>query len=213
MRRTPDGTRLVIIQVVIELIESNGYDAVRVREVARRAHVSLDTLYKHFDTRDELIRSAVDHWMTETVYKQVATPRPGTTLYDGLMDVMEAVFEPWEREPLMLEAFHRARTGRGGALEQHAMNAMAHVHEGLTQGVDAEYLRDVHEVIGNVLYALIGRFAHGDIAVTDILPVFERTVYRLTVQEQDTTVRRRRPGMSRNEDATLQTTPDHHPSP
>jgi TetR/AcrR family transcriptional regulator, cholesterol catabolism regulator len=191
MRRTLDDTRRVIINVVIELIESNGYDAVRVREVAGLAHISLGTMYKLFNNRDELIMAAVDQWMTDTVYDRVNAPPPGSTLYDGYMDVMQAVFEPWEREPRMLEAFHRARTGPGGVLERHAMDAMGHFHEALTREYDPEYLRDFHEVLGSVLYALIDRFARGHIAITDILPVIERTVYRLTTQGPvETPVRR-----------------------
>ena len=194
MRRTRDDTRVVVINVVIELLESSGYDAVHVREVARRAHISLDTLYKLFDSRDELIRSAVDQWMTENVYGRVTVPSPGTTLYDGLMDMMEAVFEPWEREPRMLEAFHRSRTGPGGALEQHGMAAMTGIAEALARGVDPVYLRGVQEVIGLVLYALIARFGDGDIAITEILPAIERTVYQLTTQGRaETPVRRTRP--------------------
>jgi TetR/AcrR family transcriptional regulator, cholesterol catabolism regulator len=194
MRRTRDDTRLVVIDVVIELLKRNGYDAVGVREVARRAQISLATLYSLFDSRDELIRSAVDQWMTVNVYERTTMPSPGTTLYDGLMDMMEAVFEPWEREPRMLEAFHRSRTGPGGALEQHGMAAMTDTAEALARGVDPVYLRGVQEVIGLVLYALVARFGQGDIAVTDILPAIERTVYQLTTQGRaETPVRRTRP--------------------
>jgi AcrR family transcriptional regulator len=42
--------REAVVQVVVELLESEGYDAVQVRTVARRARVSLATMYKFFPT-------------------------------------------------------------------------------------------------------------------------------------------------------------------
>jgi len=48
VRRGSDATAREIIDVVIDLIETQGYDAVQVRTVARSARVSLTTLYKLF---------------------------------------------------------------------------------------------------------------------------------------------------------------------
>ena len=44
----------------IEILETDGYDAVQQREVARRAGVSLATIYKNFSSRDELIFRALE---------------------------------------------------------------------------------------------------------------------------------------------------------
>ena len=42
-----------------------------------------------------------------------AARRRASRVYDGLMRGLRYVFEPWERNPRMLEAYHRARTGPG----------------------------------------------------------------------------------------------------
>ena len=53
-----------IVAVVQELLETGGYDAVQLREVARRARVSLATIYRLFPTRDELIVISLERWMS-----------------------------------------------------------------------------------------------------------------------------------------------------
>ena len=42
-----------ILDIVVEILETEGYDAVQLREVARRARASLATIYKRYPTRDE----------------------------------------------------------------------------------------------------------------------------------------------------------------
>ena len=45
---------------------------------------------------------------------------------------------------------------------------------------DSEYIADIGQIIGNVVYGLIARFTEGQIAMSEILPALERTVFRLT---------------------------------
>lgn len=60
-----DRTRDRLLDTVVELLESGGYDEVQLREVARRARTSLSTIYKRYPTRDELILAAIEGWMAE----------------------------------------------------------------------------------------------------------------------------------------------------
>jgi TetR/AcrR family transcriptional regulator, cholesterol catabolism regulator len=105
-----ESTSQRILAAVLESLERGGYDGVYLQEVARTARVSLATVYKLFGTRDELIVAAMEQWMASTSYADLAPPAPEETLYDGLMRLFRRVFEPWERNPRMLEAYHRART-------------------------------------------------------------------------------------------------------
>lgn len=69
-----------ILDIVVELLETEGYEAVQLREVARRAKTSLATIYKRYSTRDELILTALDSWMAENRYSGLAgqTREPGS---------------------------------------------------------------------------------------------------------------------------------------
>lgn len=180
--------------MVYELLESGGYDAVQLREVARRARVSLATIYKHFPTRHDLIVTALERWMATNSYASLAPPAPGETLYEGLMRAFRYVFEPWERSPRMLEAYHRALTGPGGErLEFQGMNAIEPIARAVLGDADPTYVRDIELVLTNMAYAVIGRFADGTLDVTAILPTLDRAVFRLTTNNEPEASGRRSP--------------------
>ncbi|GAA5057395.1 TetR family transcriptional regulator [Nocardia callitridis] len=170
-----------IIAVVLELLESDGYDAVQLREVARRARVSIATIYQRFGARDELIVAAVEQWMATNTYAAVEPPSRGESLHDGLMRILGYVVEPWERHPRMLEAYHRARTGSGGQrLDEQGVGAILPAAAALFADADPDYVADIGLVLANMFYALIGRFVDRNLAITEFLPILERAVFRLT---------------------------------
>jgi len=185
MRPRSEARADAIIDVVIDLLESDGYDAVQVRTVASRARVSLATIYKLFGTRDQLIVTALDRWMEITLYADLTMPRPDESPYDTLVRVLRSVFEPWEHHPRMLEAYHRARTRPGGdRLVMHGLEIVQPIAEAAITKDDPQYLSDVKLIFGHVLRAVIGRFADGEIAITDVLPILERTLFRLTTDNE-----------------------------
>ncbi len=79
-----------ILDTVAELLETEGYDAVQLREVARRARTSLATIYKRYSTRDELILAALQSWMDEHRYAGLVhqSPPSGESVYDGMMRLL-----------------------------------------------------------------------------------------------------------------------------
>jgi hypothetical protein len=45
---------------------------------------------------------------------------------------------------------------------------------------DPDFIRDADAIVTNVVYGLLGRFAVGEIEITQILPSLDRTVQYLT---------------------------------
>lgn len=180
-RASDDQTREVILDVVLDMLESGGYEAVRLREVARRARLSLAKIYKLFPTRHELIVAALERWMAANVYAPLSMPGPDERLADVLMRVFRTMFEPWERAPRLLQAYHLAEFGPGGErLRSQGTAAVEPVSRAALKEADPEIASDVEMILGNVVYALIARFTAGQIEITEILPTLERTVFRLT---------------------------------
>jgi AcrR family transcriptional regulator len=170
-----------VLDMVLELLETEGYDGVQLRRVAQLAKVSLSTIYKRFPTRDELIVSAIARWMAENRFARLEIDPGGASLYESLMRVFRHIFEPWERHPEMLRAYHRARTGPGGSrLVQQGSDIVEPVLTRLTSGMDPDWTADFDLIISNLVYSLMGRFACGEIAITEILPSLDRVVRRLT---------------------------------
>ncbi|AEF34417.1 MAG: TetR family transcriptional regulator [Mycolicibacter algericus] len=172
-----------ILGIVVEILETQGYDAVQLREVARRARVSLATIYKRYVTRDELILAALDSWMAENRYSGVDAyaPEPAEPLYPALMRLYRTIFEPWERHPAMLTAYVRARSAPGGdALVRRGLDVVGPAMRAALSEVDEAFIADLDVIISNLVYGLSARFAAGELAITDILPALDRAVYRLT---------------------------------
>lgn len=178
----PD-TRDRIIDIVVAILERDGYDAVQLREVARRSRTSLSTIYKSYPTRDALILAALESWLDENRYAGLSDQQatPGETLHEGLMRVLRSIFEPWERHPGMLKAFFRARSSPGGErLVHRGLDTVVPAMMKVLDGVDDDFIDDLDSIITTVVYGLSGRFTAGEIEITDILPTIERTVFRLT---------------------------------
>jgi AcrR family transcriptional regulator len=181
-----DGPRAdPIIEIVVELLDTQGYEAVQLREVARRARVSLATIYKRYATRDELIVAALEWWMDANRYANLPSPAKGASegesLYADLMQVFRTIFEPWEQHPLMLRSYFRARSGPGGdRLIQRGVDAVVPVVKSIVVQVDSGYARDLELILTGVVYGFLGRFAQGEIDVTEIVPGIERAVFWLT---------------------------------
>jgi AcrR family transcriptional regulator len=180
----PDRCHDRIIDIVVEILETDGYDAVQLREVAKRSRTSLTTIYKRFPTRDELILAALECWMDENRYGALATQtrESDEPVYDGLLRVFRTIFEPWERHPDMLRAYFRARSAPGGQrLVSRGLDAVIPATTAVLADADPDLVDDLPPIVSNLAYGLVARFAAGEIAITEILPTLERALFRLTV--------------------------------
>ena len=179
MGRTGDR----LLDVVVEILESEGYDAVQLREVARRAKTSLATIYKRYPTREDLIVAALEYWSQRHRYSGIKVQGEGSTasLHDRLMQIFRTIFQPWESHPEMLAAYFRVRSSPNGQkLFRFGLDLVAPAGLEVLADVDEEFTEDLYAIISSVIYGLLGRYSAGEIAVTDILPVLNRTVYWLT---------------------------------
>lgn len=178
-----DTGRDRILDTVALLLETEGYDAVQLREVARRAQSSLSTIYKRYANRDELILAALHGWMDEHRYSGLVhqSPPPGESVYEGMMRVLRTIFEPWEQHPAMLTAFFRARAAPGGQeIFRRGLDITTPAFMDVLNGVDEVFVRDLETILSTVIYGLLGRYAAGELEITEIVPGLDRTVYWLT---------------------------------
>jgi TetR/AcrR family transcriptional regulator, cholesterol catabolism regulator len=173
-----------ILEIVVELLDTEGYEAVQLREVARRARVSLATIYKRYATRDELIVAALEWWVDTNRYAGLAVPAmfsTGSSVYSNLMGMFRTIFEPWEQHPLMLRSYFRARSGPGGhRLIQRGLDAVLPVARAALAQLDSQFAQDFELILTGAIFGFLSRFTAGEIDVTEIVPGIERTVFWLT---------------------------------
>jgi len=179
-----------ILDTVTALIEAEGCKKVVLRDVADQARMSLATIYKAFPSRDELIVAAVERWMDENIFDPLKKPIPEGTLYEKLMWVYHHLFEPWEEHPRMLDAFVRASTGVGGdRLRPDRAIDWTDISKAILGNLDQAFAQDVETILSAVTAGAAVSYVSGRIGITEILPIIERTVYRLT-ENRDASVMR-----------------------
>jgi TetR/AcrR family transcriptional regulator, cholesterol catabolism regulator len=170
-----------ILDAVVERMESDGVDALQLQDIPGRARVSMTTIYRAFPSRDELVVAAVARWMDRNIYRPLAEPDVDAPLFDSLVRYYRRLFEPWEAQPRMADAFVRARLSPvGHRLYLQGLEAATPVTRRLLEATDAAFADDVMMIMGNVVRGLFFRFAAGEIAVNEILPTIEQVLFRLT---------------------------------
>ena len=170
-----------ILDVTADLLGSKGIDGLQLRDVARGARVSLSTIYKRFPSRDDLVIAAVERWMAIHVYTPELAVHEGESMPDHLVRSFGLIFEPWRKNPTMLNAFLRAAVLPGGErLGQQGADAVGGALADGFADDDPELLADLDAVLPSLVAGLLARFASGEIDVDEIVRVYERAVRRLT---------------------------------
>jgi AcrR family transcriptional regulator len=173
-----------ILDAVVELLESDGYEGWSLPVVAREARVSLRDVYKLVpaggDRRVGLIVVALRRWIEDHTDASTTLPE-GVSLHDGLMVGLRRLVEPWEDHPRLLEAYHRVRLApEGRGMRGPGLAAFLSIFRTLVDGLDRSYARDLGMTIANTMSGLIESAIRGEMPLTDVIPTLERTVHRLT---------------------------------
>ncbi|MCW2523220.1 MAG: TetR family transcriptional regulator [Frankiales bacterium] len=176
---------MAALNVVINVLEADGYDAVTLRRVAQEGHISFATIYKAWPTRDALIVAAFEVWLERNRYaalrKLASEVELGSNLREDTIAVYRAIFQQWEEHPMMLRAYHRARRGPGGSrLLEQGTRIVEPVTARVVANIDPAFARDFGDVLEQVVYGLMGRFSDGEIEVEQILPTLERAIFWMT---------------------------------
>ena len=100
-------TRELILRAVATLLEADEPDDISVPEVARRAGVSLRTVYRYFPTREELFAAAGD-WIGEHLFGDA----PFEQTADELGEVFKRVCERFDQAPRLVRAMALSQAGR-----------------------------------------------------------------------------------------------------
>ena len=93
------------------------------------------------------------------------------------MRVFRTIFEPWSVIPECSRRTSVLASAPGGErLVHRGLNIVIPTTMTVLDGVDPGFVDDLDAVLTSVVYGLSGRFAAGEIDITEILPTIERTV-------------------------------------
>src|SRR4051794_40319419 len=88
-RRLSEDRSDVILETVLELIEEQGYDQLRMQDVADRANVGLSTIYRRWPTKQDVVRAALE--CPQAAEKWVTTGDPRADFRSTLVKMAEGL--------------------------------------------------------------------------------------------------------------------------
>ncbi len=97
-----------IVDTAVMLAERDGYQAVRLRDVAATAQVALGTVYKRFASKEEILIAALEQESEKLVAKIGKKPVPGDNQIERVRFVFNALTKGLLRRPNLAKALVRS---------------------------------------------------------------------------------------------------------
>lgn len=120
-------TRELILRALAELLQNERAGEFSMADVARKAGVSLRTVYRHFPTREELLAAATD-WIDARIFGDV----PFDETVDDLPKLFRYACEQWEQYPRLARAMALSQAGQS-ARSDRRVERLARIHRALTE--------------------------------------------------------------------------------
>jgi AcrR family transcriptional regulator len=166
-----------ILDVVISLLDEDGFERFGVRQVAHRAHVSLETVYRAFPSRDVLIVTALVRWLETHGLSATTPPDADMSLRESLRYLVRQTFDPWERHPNLFRVYHRfLSVPAGGALHAQTSAALGALNL-------SDEMRRAKAILSDVAHAAGSRYTAGIIEVHEFREYLEEVIDWLTPGE------------------------------
>ena len=93
-----------VIDAAIALAAEGGYEAVQMRDVARRAEVALGTIYRYFRSKDDLLAAAMVGWIADLEARVTRHPPTGDSPADRVIDIIRRATRGMETQPRLAAA-------------------------------------------------------------------------------------------------------------
>jgi AcrR family transcriptional regulator len=97
-----------IVATAVALAEKGGFEAVRLRDVARHADVALGTLYRHFRSKEDLLVAALAREATALAERMARHPPQGADARERVTAYFAAATRTLCRKPKLTRAVLRA---------------------------------------------------------------------------------------------------------
>jgi len=96
-----------IVIAAMEMAEQDGYDAVRLRDLAERADVALGTVYRRFSCKEDILAAALELQVEQMRTALMGSPWPGTTAEERLVSFFQLATNTLSERPKLAAAMLR----------------------------------------------------------------------------------------------------------
>jgi AcrR family transcriptional regulator len=179
-----------IVDTALQLAEVDGFDSVRLRDVAARAHVALGTVYRRFRTKEDILVAALEREMgrLQDLVDVFATRGPGPA--DRLADAFGWLTRALLARPALARALLRAvasgvpeDTGRVAQFHGRTTDAIAALLSDL-RGTD-EHRARIARLMQDIWFARLVGWSGGLSDVDGVVVAMRDAAHWLVRPEED----------------------------
>ena len=120
-------TRELILRALAELLQNERAGEFSMADVARKAGVSLRTVYRHFPTREDLLAAATD-WIDARIFGDV----PFDETVEDLPKLFRYACEQWKQYPRLARAMALSQAGQSSRADRR-VERLARIHRALAE--------------------------------------------------------------------------------
>jgi len=145
-----------ILTAIIGAVAEKGYGSMTIADITGRAHVSRDTFYDQFDSKEDCFLAAYDAISRELLDEMVAVGTNQATYIEGMRDGVRAYLRFWSERPeaaraLTLEAM--AAGGKALAHREHTLRSFARLFRTVAERARMEQpeLPDIPDIVSRAM--------------------------------------------------------------
>jgi AcrR family transcriptional regulator len=169
-----------ILDAAIELLESGEYDKIQVRDVAEAAELSLATIYRYFDSKEQVYAAAILQWSNE-FFERVEDRGGGGGTTDGerLRSIIRNTLRTLERWPQFIRAVTILDASTDANAQAHLQafyDKNLHALRLCVQDLDPRSAKTAVLVVNSVYSTGVRLWAQQRLLIEDVADQLERTV-------------------------------------
>jgi AcrR family transcriptional regulator len=160
-----------VVAAAVQLASEGGYEVVQMRDVAARARVALGTIYRYFESKDQMLAAALVDWTTELERRLEQRPPSGPTAEERVVEVVRRASGAIERNQKLSSALVTAVASPDPGIARY----QGEIHEILVRildralsGMQPSHRQGVVRILCNVWFAALIGWVHGWRAVASI---------------------------------------------
>ena len=148
----------------MRMAAEGGYEAVQMRAVAARADVSLGTIYRYFNGKDDMLLAGLVSWIQRVREGLESGPLEQTTAVDRLSALLAGAAEMAERTPMLMSALFTALNTTDPAAAEYKLAVESEVRQFIVAAIGDDPEIDavgVARVVGHVWFSATSRWVGG----------------------------------------------------
>lgn len=159
-----------VVEAATGLLTAGGEDALQMKDLAQRAGVSLDTLYRYFPSKEHVLAAiGVDRY--ERAYRRALARRPsGETVRERVTEYLLREFRTGQRDEKLTAALFRVRHGTSRGYSE-VLERLYHRHIDILLVVAGEEItepqRRVLPVVTQVFGSAVSGWLSGIVSAAD----------------------------------------------